>query len=80
MLSPDFEVWKEYALKKGIHSSIITYLEIKKSNFYFIESTVDGKAFVTARGWEDLSDMIYLYEQEGIKVNERLCRQYIQHK
>ena len=79
-VEPDFEVWKEYALKKGIHSSIITYLEIKKSNFYFIESTVDGKAFVTARGWEDLSDMIYLYEQEGIKVNERLCRQYIQHK
>lgn len=79
-VEPDFEVWKEYALKKGIHTSIITYLEIKKSNFYFIESTVDGKAFVTARGWEDLSDMIYLYEQEGIKVNERLCRQYIQHK
>ncbi|MCJ7856425.1 AAA family ATPase [Lachnospiraceae bacterium NSJ-143] len=79
-VEPDFDVWKEYALKKGIHSSIITYLEIKKSNFYFIESTVDGKAFVTARGWEDLSDMIYLYEETGVKVNERLCRQYIQHK
>ena len=79
-VEPDFDVWKEYALKKGIHNSIVSYLEIKKSNFYFIESTVDGKAFVTARGWEDLSDMIYLYEETGAKVNERLCRQYIQHK
>ena len=24
--------------------------------------------------------MIYLYEETGAKVNERLCRQYIQHK
>ena len=79
-VEPDFDVWKEYALKKGIHTSIVTYLEIKKSNFYFIESTVDGKSFVTARGWEDLSDMIYLYEQTGTPVTERLCRQYIQHK
>ena len=79
-VEPDFDVWKEYALKKGVHNSIVSYLEIKKSNFYVIESTVDGKAFVTARGWEDLSDMIYLYEETGAKVNERLCRQYIQHK
>lgn len=30
-VEPDFEVWKEYALKKGIHTSIITYLEIKRA-------------------------------------------------
>ena len=33
-VEPDFDVWKEYALKKGIHNSIVSYLEIKKSNFY----------------------------------------------
>ena len=50
---PDYGVWKEeYAVKKGLHGSVITYLEIKKDNFYSVESTVDGKAFVTARGWD----------------------------
>ncbi|MCI1960105.1 MAG: AAA family ATPase [Clostridia bacterium] len=80
VVEPDYESWKEYALNKGIHPAITTYLDIRKSNFYFIENTVDGKAFVTARGWEDLSDMIYIYEKIGIKVNERLISQYIQTK
>lgn len=79
-VEPDFGVWKEYALKKGVHPAVTTYLEIKKDSFYAVESTIDGKAFATARGWEDLSEMISLYEELGIKVNEELCGQYIQHK
>lgn len=79
-VEPDFEAWKEYAYKKGIHASIITYLDIKKSDFYKIETTVDGKSFVTARGWSDLSDMIHLYEQNDIKVTEKFIAQYIQNK
>lgn len=47
-IEPDFDVWKEYAYQKGIHPSIITYLEIKKSDFYSIESTVDGNYYGTA--------------------------------
>ncbi|MGL4791668.1 MAG: ATP-binding protein, partial [Anaerotignaceae bacterium] len=76
----EFAPWKEYAIKKGIHASIITYLEIKKDHFYNIETTIDGKNFVTARGWEDLSQMIFLYEEIDIKIDENLCRQYIQNK
>lgn len=79
-VEPDYKVWKEYALKKGIHASVTTYLDIKKSDFYKIETTVDGKSFVTARGWEDLSDMIVLYEMNGIDVNEKLVGQYLQNK
>ena len=30
----DYEVWKEYAYKTGIHPSILAYLEIKKDYFY----------------------------------------------
>ena len=41
---------------------------------------MDGKSFVTARGWEDLSDMIRLYEQNRIDVNEKLVVQYLQNK
>lgn len=79
-VEPDFDAWKEYAYKKGVHASIITYLDIKKGDFYKIETTVDGKSFVTARGWSDLSDMIHLYEQNGIPVTERFIAQYIQNK
>ena len=76
----DYEVWKEYAYHKGVHASITTYLDIKKGDFYLIETTVDGKSFVTARGWSDLSDMIKLYEKNNIKVNQALVEQYLQNK
>ena len=77
-VEPDFDVWKEYAVSKDVHPSVLTYLEIRKGDFYLIETTVDGKAFVTARGWVDLSDMIGLYEKLGYDVNEQLIRQYLQ--
>ena len=79
-VEPDYDVWKEYAYKKGIHAAILTYLDIKKSDFYKIETTVDGKSFVTARGWSDLSDMMKLYEQHGIAIDEKLVAQYLQNK
>ena len=76
----DYEAWKEYAYVKGTHPAITTYLDIKKDDFYKIETTVDGKSFVTARGWSDLSDMIKLYEQKQIPVTEQLVVQYLQNK
>lgn len=77
-VEPDFDVWKKYAYQKGMHASVTTYLEIRKSDFYSVESTVDGKMFVTARGWEDLSQMIQLYERNGLTVDVRLIGQYLQ--
>lgn len=78
-VTPDYEVWKkEYAYNKGVHPAIITYLDIKPAQFYSIGKTVDGKQFVTARGWSDLSDMIVLYERNGIEVDITLIAQYIQ--
>ncbi len=77
---PDYDIWKEFAYKAGVHAAITTYLDIKKGDFYRIETTVDGKSFVTARGWTDLSDMIKLYEKNGIKVDEKLVAQYLQNK
>jgi hypothetical protein len=74
----DYEAWKEYAYRKGVHPVVMTYLEIKKGDFYLIETTVDGKSFVTARGWDDLAQMIYLYEQHKITVDEKLTIQYLQ--
>ena len=77
-VEPDFGCWKEYAYKTGIHPAVMTYLEIKTQNFYKIENTVDGMNFVTARGWEDLSRMISLYEKRGLAVDRQLTAQYLQ--
>ena len=79
-VEPDLDAWKEYAFNKGVHAAIITYLEIRKTDFYKIETTVDGKSFVTARGWDDLSDMIKLYEKNNIPVDEKLVAQYLQNR
>ena len=77
-IEPDFDSWKEYAYKKRIHASVVTYLDIKKNHFYKVETTVNGKSFVTARGWDDLSQMIKIYEKKNIKVDIKLISQYIQ--
>ena len=77
-VEPDFDVWKEYAYKTGVHPAVLTYLEIRKADFYQIESTIDGKRFVTARGWDDLSQMIILYEKNNLPVDEDLVGQYLQ--
>ena len=79
-VEPDYGAWKEYAYKVGVHPSITSYLDIKKNNFYKVETTVDGKSFVTARGWDDLSQMIHLYERHNMGVDENLIGQYLQNR
>ena len=78
-VQPDFEVWKEYAYEQGIHPAVISYLELRRKNFYRMENTVDGRIFATARGWEDLSRLIQVYEILGKEVDREVVYQYIQH-
>ena len=77
-IEEDFDSWKEYAYKAGVHGSILAYLEIKKDNFYSIKTDINGRSFVTARGWEDLSRMIKVSEKLNIPVDENLTSQYLQ--
>ena len=77
-VEPDYQVWKEYALSVGIHPAVTSYLEIKPDHFYRVQTSVDGRNFVTARGWEDLSRMIRLSEQHQIRVDQLLIGQYLQ--
>ena len=74
----DFPVWKEYALRKGLHGAVISYIDLKKENFYRIENSAEGMQFVTARGWEDLSEILYAYEALGIAPDMELAVQYLQ--
>lgn len=73
----DYNTWKEYAYKKGIHNAVTTYLDMKKDDFYRVETTVGGKSYVTARGWEDLSTIMLLCEEENLPIDETLVAQYI---
>ena len=77
-VEPEIGPWLVYARNNAVHAAVLNYLSIKKDDFYSVRLTVDGKLFVTARGWVDLSEMIYLYEQNDIEVNLELVSQYIQ--
>ena len=77
-IEENYAVWKEYAYQAGIHGAILSYLQIRVKDFYSVKTQIDGRQFVTARGWEDLSRIIKVYEELGIEVGERLCIQYLQ--
>lgn len=74
----DCSVWMEYGWSREIHEGILSYLSIKPENFYRVENTVDGKFFVTARGWEDLSEILKSYEELEVEITPGLIIQYLQ--
>lgn len=76
----DYPTWKLYAGERGVHSAILNFLELKKDYFYHMETSANGRSYVTARGWEDLSQIISLYEEDGLKVDETLISQYLQNE
>ncbi len=77
-VEPDLEVWKSYARSSHMHPAILTYLDAEPRDFYHVETTIEGKSFTTARGWDDLSRVMNVYEQQDIPVTERLIAQYLQ--
>lgn len=79
IIEPDLNVWKEYAYAQNIHPAIMSYLNIRPQYFCTVETTVDGKRFATPRGWEDLSQLIQVYETLGKKTDRDVVGQYLQH-
>lgn len=77
-IEASYDVWKEYAVNNNVHPAILAFLDIKKNCFYSIENTPVGKRFVTARGWEDLSRIMCLYEKKKLEIDASLIEQYIQ--
>lgn len=78
-IEADYKVWKEYARNQHIHGAILSYLELRPRNFYRVEADVDGMQFVTARGWEDLSNLMRVYEEMELPVDETVIREFIHH-
>jgi len=79
-IEADYKVWKEYARVKHLHNAILSYLELRQKNFYRVEADVDGIRFVTARGWEDLSSLMQVYEKLDLPVDESVIREFIHHE
>ena len=77
-VEPDYPAWRRYAQEKGIHPAITTFLEAKPDCFYKIESKPGGgKSFVTARAWEDLGEVLSLYEEMEKTCDRELFVQFL---
>ena len=76
-IEEDFQSFKDYAYQSSIHSAILSFLEIKKDRFYFVRQDIEGKHYVTARSWEDLSKMLYAYEELHYPIDKALCMEYL---
>ena len=76
-IDADLEVWREYAREREIHNAILSYLDIRPQNFYSVMADVDGLKFVTARGWEDMSSLMYVYEELGISINAGVVGEFL---
>lgn len=78
-VEPDHDVWSIYAYKSKIHGAVMAYLGYNPDKFYAVKITSEGKNFVTARGWEDLSAMLQMYEQLGLSADAHFVSEYLQH-
>ena len=76
-IDADLEMWHEYAREREIHNAILSYLDIRPQNFYSVMADVDGLKFVTARGWEDMSSLMYVYEELGISINAGVVGEFL---
>ncbi len=76
-IEADYKVWRAYAQKRQIHTAVLAYLDLKQENFYQIREKQEGSCFVTARGWEDLSWILQVYEELEIPVTKELAEEYI---
>lgn len=73
----DLSVWKEYALRQGIHPMVLSYLDLHPEHFYQVTLTRDKREFVTARGWEDLSILLLEYERQNLSAGRDFMKEFL---
>ncbi len=79
-VAADYPTWKVYAGERGIHGAVTGFLDANRDDFYSVETVAGERNYITARGWEDVSDIIKLYEEESLPVDETLVGQYIRNE
>ena len=75
-VEPDFPIWKHYAVERGLHPAVLSFLELRPERFYVMEP--GEKGFVTGRAWEDLSEILLTMEELELGLEEALFGQYLQ--
>ena len=78
-IAESYPVWRAYARSRGLHPAILAYLEQNPEHFYCVQPHAHGRSFVTARGWEDLSEILYSYERHHFPIEDALFGEYLQH-
>ena len=63
-IEPDFDAWKVYAYRHGTHASVLTYLDVRKENFY--KTDHHWSSFGAHRGYMQLISMILPEEKPHI--------------
>lgn len=74
-VEPDCGVWMEYAREREISGAVLSYLSMKEDRFY--QAGQGEGQFVTARGWEDLSELILGYEELGLEITASQTAQFL---
>jgi len=54
----DIDDWKDWAYKKEIDNSIISYLSLKNEHLFTFDAKSDAKSFATPRSWEYVNSIL----------------------
>ena len=72
----DYAVWRTYALARGVHPAVMSFLELEPERFCRVEP--HGHGAVTARGWEDLSTLLSGYERLDFPIEDAVFGEFLQ--
>lgn len=72
---PDAKAWLDYADKKALNSTVVSYISSNEDKIYCFDS--DAMQIVTPRGWEELSINIDTFERHGFPITPELIAEFI---
>ena len=73
----DMDVFFRYARQAEVHGAVLAFMDIHKECFYRIRTDVEQTYYVTARSWEDLSQMLLAYEHSHFPITRDLMEEYL---
>ncbi|MBQ1310723.1 MAG: AAA family ATPase, partial [Blautia sp.] len=76
-VQPDLDVWMSYAQKDGVHGAVLSYLAFHREHFFIVRQDKETTEYVTARGWQDLSTLLFSCERLEIRVDQDLVFSYL---
>lgn len=72
-VEPNLETWKRWALKKGVHPTVVAYLSFRPDNLHVMDPDAKYDMIACPRNWVKLSTQLYNMEkrtQNGIIMDD----------